>query len=290
MTAHTYQIRPMTRREFDLAISWAATEGWDPGLYDADCFYNTDPTGFLMGFLNGEPIASISAVKYGETFGFIGFYIVKPDFRGQGHGLAIWQVALDALKDRNIGLDGVVAQQHNYIKSGFSLAYRNIRYEGSSRGEGRGIASDSASDSVCVPLAELSVETVLAYDQRFFPEVRSRFTQCWITQPHSHAVGAIEQQTLVGYGVLRPSQNGHKIGPLFADRAATADKILQSLITQVPEGSSFYLDVPEINSEAVALAKQYGMTPVFETARMYTREAPKLPLNQIFGVTTFELG
>jgi hypothetical protein len=32
------------------------------------------------------------------------------------------------------------------------------------------------------------------------------------------------------------------------------------------------------------------MTVVFETARMYTGEAPRLPLDGIFGVTTFELG
>jgi hypothetical protein len=32
------------------------------------------------------------------------------------------------------------------------------------------------------------------------------------------------------------------------------------------------------------------MTPVFETARMYTRQSPELPLNRLFGVTSFELG
>ncbi len=85
MTSDSYQIRTMTRGELEVAIAWAAAEGWNPGLQDADCFYGTDPTGFLMGFLNNEPIASISAVKYGESFGFIGFYIVKPGFRGQGY-------------------------------------------------------------------------------------------------------------------------------------------------------------------------------------------------------------
>ncbi|HLA33082.1 MAG TPA: GNAT family N-acetyltransferase, partial [Pseudomonas sp.] len=29
----------MTRAEVDLAIDWAAAEGWNPGLHDADCFY-----------------------------------------------------------------------------------------------------------------------------------------------------------------------------------------------------------------------------------------------------------
>lgn len=282
VTSERYQLRIMTRDQVDLAIAWAASEGWNPGLHDADCFYNTDPTGFLMGFLDGEPIASISAVKYGETFGFIGFYIVKPDFRGQGYGLEIWTAALNYLKDRNIGLDGVVAQQDNYIKSGFTLAYRNIRYAGVSTGE--------AHNSDCVPLAELPIAAVIEYDRRCFFEVRSHFTQCWITQPNSHAVGAVDGQTLVGYGTLRPSQSGYKIGPLFADTAAIADKLFQALVAKVPEGSPFCLDVPEVNSEAVILAERHGMSSVFETARMYTQDAPKLPLEKIFGVTTFELG
>ncbi|EKV00989.1 acetyltransferase [Leptolyngbya sp. PCC 7375] len=282
MTSTIYQIRPMTRGELDLAVDWAAAEGWNPGLHDADCFYNADPTGFLMGFLDGAPIASISAVKYGESFGFIGFYIVKPEFRGQGYGLAIWNSALEYLKGRNVGLDGVVAQQDNYVKSGFSLAYRNIRYAGVGNGQ--------ADDSGCVPLANLSVETVIAYDGRFFPEVRSHFTPCWIAQPNSHAVAMVQGQTLKGYGVLRLCHSGYKIGPLFADTANVADGIFQALIANVPAGDSFYLDVPEVNGAAVALAKRYNMNYVFETARMYTQTTPELPLTGIFGVTTFELG
>lgn len=38
------------------------------------------------------------------------------------------------------------------------------------------------------------------------------------------------------------------------------------------------------------LARRHGMREVFATARMYNREIPALPLDGIFGVTTFELG
>ena len=65
-------IRRMTRREVDIAIDWAAAEGWNPGLYDADCFYAADPKGFFIGLLGDEPVATISAVKYGNAFGFVG--------------------------------------------------------------------------------------------------------------------------------------------------------------------------------------------------------------------------
>ena len=112
----------MTRGELEVAISWAAAEGWNPGLQDADCFYSNDPTGSLMGFLEGKPIAAISAVKYGTSVGFIWFYIVIPEFRGQGCGFAIWEAGLDSLQGRSIGLVGVGVQEDNYIESGFCLA------------------------------------------------------------------------------------------------------------------------------------------------------------------------
>lgn len=44
------------------------------------------------------------------------------------------------------------------------------------------------------------------------------------------------------------------------------------------------------NVKAVALAERHGLTPGFETARMYRGPAPDLPLDKTFGITTFELG
>ena len=44
------------------------------------------------------------------------------------------------------------------------------------------------------------------------------------------------------------------------------------------------------NHRAIALAKRWGLTPVFETARMYRGPPPELPLDRIFGIATFELG
>ena len=69
------------------------------------------------------------AVSYGESYGFIGFYMVKRTYRNQGFGIPLWNKAMEHLSGRNIGLDGVLAQQDNYKKSGFQLADRNIRYE-----------------------------------------------------------------------------------------------------------------------------------------------------------------
>ena len=124
-----YTIRTMTRAEVDVAVRWAALEGWNPCLHEADCLYRAHPDDFFVGLLDGQPIGSISAVPYGELYGFMGFQIIKPEYRKRGYGIRLWQEAMKHLSGRNIGLDGVPVQRDNYEKSGFKLAYRNVRYQ-----------------------------------------------------------------------------------------------------------------------------------------------------------------
>jgi GNAT superfamily N-acetyltransferase len=283
MQKGSYTIRTMTRPEVELAVDWAAAEGWNPGLADADCFYAVDPDGFLIGLLDDQPVATLSAVKYGDSFGFIGFYIVRPEDRGRGYGMRIWNAGLARLEGRTMGLDGVVDQQVNYQKTGFSLAYRNIRYQGIGGGPfpaGPGI----------VPLATLPFGEICAYDKPFFPDDRVRFLKCWIEQPRSTALGILRNGRLAGYGVLRPCRSGYKVGPLFADSPLFAEALFLALKAHAPEGAPIYLDPPAVNPAAVDLANRHNMTAVFETARMYRGKSPDLPMKRLFGVTSFELG
>ena len=297
---NTYRIKTATRQELDEVVTWAAAEGWNPGLQDAACFYAADPNGFFVGTLAGDPIASISAVKYDETFGFIGFYIVKPAYRGRGYGLQIWNAGLRYLQGCTVGLDGVLQQQSNYAKSGFELAHRNIRYEGTCDVDGLKQTIDSAvavqlaershPGAELVPLSSVPFQSVLDYDQGLFLSKRADFLKAWIETETHRAVGVLYQQKLAGYGVIRPCQQGYKIGPLFADSPECAEATFLSLIAHVEPDRCFYLDVPEVNSAAVAIAEKYHMSVVFETARMYRQMLWTLPLEQIFGITSFELG
>lgn len=278
-----YQIRTMERHEVDIAIAWAKTEGWNPGLNDADCFYEANHNGFLIGLLDGEPVATISAVKYGDSFGFIGFYIVKPEYRGKGYGLQIWNAGMHQLEGRVIGLDGVIDQQDNYRKSGFSLAYRNLRYQACGDGT-------KQEDDGIVFLSKITFERIKNYDAPFFPADHAHFLKHWIGQPQSMALGILHDGKLSGYGVIRACEEGFKIGPLIADTEEEAERLFVALKAQVPNGASIFLDTPAVNPAAVELAERHGMTVSFETARMYLGQPPKFPTDRLFGVTSFELG
>jgi len=289
----------------DTALAWARREGWNPGLADAPCFAAADAAGFFLGAIDGRPAATISLVKYGARFAFLGLYIVDPDLRGRGHGIALWRAALATAAGRNVGLDGVVAQQDNYRRSGFRLAYRNIRFRGSApaavatdsalarsatmTGDAAPARSATTADMHLVPAAAVPFATLDAYDATCFPAARAPFLRAWVAMPGARALAAMRAGALAGYGVIRPAWSGWKIGPLFADTPAVADALFQGLAAAAPAGEIF-LDVPEPNGEALALARRYAMTPVFETARMYTGPAPDVPLARIYGVTTFELG
>jgi hypothetical protein len=273
----------MNRNDFDFAIDCAAQEGWNPGLADAECFHAADPNGFFMGVLDSEPIACISAVAYDDNFGFLGLYIVREGFRGQGYGIQVWNAGMAYLGQRIVGLDGVVAQQENYKKSGFVLAHRNVRFGGTVD-----VTAPKAEEEL-VDASQLPTDRLFEYDRRFFPAPRQAFLRTWLL-PESHdSLALLENGGLTGYGVIRQCRAGYKIGPLFADDAASADTLFRGLAAKA-EGQMIYLDPPEPNPEAIALVKRYGMEPVFETARMYTEPDQKLPLERIFGITTFELG
>ncbi|WP_193164979.1 GNAT family N-acetyltransferase [Microbulbifer hainanensis] len=282
MASEQFVVQTMTRDQLDFAVDWAAREGWNPGLHDAACFYATDPGGFFAGLLDGKLVACVSAVRYGRDFGFMGFYIVDPALRHRGYGLETARAGLAYLAGRTIGLDGVVEQQHNYRKSGFEIAWRNVRYRGTTAGE-------AASDAV-VSLAQVPFAAIAGYDRQCFPAEREDFLRAWIGQPDAKALGILHDGVLQGYGVIRACRDGYKIGPLFADSERDGKLLFRALSAAVPAGHNLFLDIPEPNAAARALVRRHDMEMVFETARMYLGEVPALPLEKIYGITTFELG
>jgi GNAT superfamily N-acetyltransferase len=279
-------IREMKRAELDILVEWAANEGWNPGLTDAQIFWDTDPQGFVAAELGGELIGGGSIVSYERRFGFMGFFIIRADHRGKGFGERLWVHRRDLLISRLgapavIGMDGVFNMQGFYARGGFVFYNRDIRFEG--------VGTAARSDAALVDLSTVSFAEVARYDAAHFPAPRDVFLKAWVTQPGSRALGAVQHGVLRGFGVIRPCRRGFKIGPLFAADAETADTLFRGLGDLSP-GEPVFIDVPENNPQAMALAQRHGLREVFGCARMYYGPAPLLPFNEIFGVTTFELG
>lgn len=275
-----FRVRPMTKNDLRIALSWAASEGWNPGTDDVDNFFIADPDGFLIGELNGKPISCISVVRYNAKFNFIGIYIVKPEERKKGFGLRTWQEALKLISNHSAALDAVLQQVNIYQRFGFKPAHSHLRYQGIITGK---ILPDVRN------LKTTDFEQLCRYDQRYFPSYRPHFLSTWINQLHGQGYAIINNADLVGYGVIREATDGFKIGPLFAESEDIAEKLFLALVTYA-DGSPIYVDVPNVNKSAIHLFENYQMSPIFECVRMYTREPPNIDWHNVFAVTTLELG
>ncbi len=269
-----------------ILTDWARTEGWNPGPHDADAFMATDPEGFYGFFLGNSLIAGGAVISYNGEFGFMGLFIVKPEYRNQGIGKELWyrrrDLLINRLKENSpIGMDGVVAMQPFYQKGGFEIAYTAKRFEK------QGFKTETSPQIKAIGTPDF--DRILAYDTLHFGFRRESFLKSWIALPGNKTFVYKNEDGICGYAIVRKAASGYKIGPLFADTPFIAEELYKACLNSVP-GELLYMDVPVINDDAVAIIKKYEAKYVFECARMYYGRPPQINAGNIYGVTTFELG
>jgi hypothetical protein len=279
-----FEIATASADDVARVMGWAKDEGWNPAPSDRMPFVVADPGAFLIGRLEGEPVVSIAVTRYGAGFGFLGCYIARPPVRGKGYGIQIWNAGMQRLAGRNVGLDGVPAQQANYRRSGFVLAWNNARHEGVPAASMPVPAGVTLVDARTIPFDRL-----LAYDRRFYPEARDAFLAAWIDMPGRTSLVALQDGAIAGFATIRDAVTTSRIGPLYAASPAIAGALVTTLAGAFP-GRPTAVDMPDYNQAAIRLAEQLGLAPAFETARMYTGPEPAIDRAGLYGVASLELG
>lgn len=286
MNIENLELKRLNKDGLITLLQWASNEGWNPGKYDADVFWNTDPEGFFGFYLEHNLIAGGAIISYQKEFGFMGLFIVDPKYRNNGIGKKLWYLRRDRLIERlhsnaSIGMDGVLDMQTFYSKGGFKIAFRDERYK---------------FNSIKIPfsrnVSEINTadfEKVIEYDNLYFGFQRSLFLKNWLQMPESKAIKYTENNKIAGYAVIRKAETGYKIGPLFAENTIVAEELFKSCLNIAPN-SPIFLDIPTTNQNAIDLVKKYTGKYIFECARMYHGTPPKIEINNIYGITSFELG
>ncbi|MCB0699991.1 MAG: GNAT family N-acetyltransferase [Chitinophagaceae bacterium] len=267
-------------------MQWTEEEGWNPGPHDAEVFWATDPQGFMGIYKDEELIGGGSIVSYNGDFGFMGLFLVKPEYRSKGIGSSLWfkrrNTLLSRLKEgATIGMDGVVAMQPFYAKGGFTIAFRDERY--SKAGEEHIVNEHITS------IQEEDMDAVLAYDKQCFGFDRPQFMRPWLQMPGTKTFKYMVGDELKGFAAVRRLQKDYKVCPLFADDAMVAEELYKACLNS-STGAQLIMDIPVTNAQAVELVNKYNAEYIFECARMYYGTPPNLPIDKIFGITTFELG
>lgn len=267
-------------------VSWANDEGWNLGPYDAEAFWCADPEGFYGFFLNDVMVGGGSVVSYCGEFGFMGLFIVRAEYRGNGIGRQLWYLRRNHLLMRlkpgaAIGMDGVVAMQSFYKKGGFEIAYRDERHQR--------MGAEFPLHSHISYIEDGDFNALCSFDRECFGFDRAQFLKAWVSFPNRSCFKYVEGGAIKGFAVIRKVENGYKVGPLFAERFDVAEELYKACLNEAV-GELVVIDIPMANKDAVRLVEKYSTTPIFECARMYYGTPPATDVVKVYGITSLELG
>ena len=299
MTTSRLHIRALTKADLPLVTSLARAEQFAPGRGDVAIYRHTDRQGIWVGCLDGRPIGCIAGVRYNAEYGFIGLFLVLPEYRGQGYGRQLWAHALAHLDGIPcIGIEAATDRIADYASWGFVPASPTQRWQriveerapvvGSSRAQGTAAEGLSLVEGPAIPDA-----AVQAYDAVREPSPRPHFLADWLHHPAGTVLALIDASGVChGFGRIRPCLlqrgEGWRIGPLLADTPALAAQLLEALMERHP--GVVLIDAPGANPQAAPLLEQLGFAVVGESLRMVRGVLPPVPLNDVYGLACLELG
>lgn len=273
-------LRRASLADVGMMLDWAAEEGWNPGLDDAAAFYSADPQGFFIAEMAGQPVAAISVVNHSDDFAFLGLYICRPGFRGQGIGLKLWTHACAHAGGRTIGLDGVAAQEPNYAKSGFVRTGATIRFEG---------VLTPRADARVTPADPKDADALNSLDQTANGFARPAFLLSWLTATQNRLTLVLRSDDRIsGFATFRRCREGVKIGPVIAQDTKDALVLARAGIERIPAAKTI-IDLPSENAGLREALTAEGFAETFATARMYRGTAP-CPTAALQAIATMELG
>ncbi|KPP91416.1 MAG: Acetyltransferase (GNAT) domain [Rhodobacteraceae bacterium HLUCCA08] len=271
--------RSATLAEIRLMLDWAAAEGWNPGLDDADAFHAADPAGFFVATRGADPVAAISVVNHSPGLAFLGLYICRPEMRGQGVGLGLWRHALAHAQGRVVGLDGVPAQQANYARSGF------VRFGETRRMQGR-VAAVARTAPVAGPG---DFEALARLDRAANGHDRRAFLRAWTAPGATRKTVLLRDRAgVAGFATARICRQGGKIGPVVAPDPAAAVALVEQAAAAIGR-TGVSVDVPQAAGAFADLLRGAGFVETFTTARMY-RGTPPMAGPGLQAIATMELG
>ena len=272
--------RVARRDEIDLILRWAADEGWNPGLEDAEAFFAADPDGFFVAEENGAPVAAVSVVNHSADFAFLGLYLCRPDWRGRGAAFALWQDALTHAGSRTVGLDGVAAQEANYARSGFRRTGATRRFEGR-------LEAGAAKDMRVADPGD--TEALIRLDAAANGVVRPSFLSAWLSRdPTRRTVVLDGPADLGGFATARLCGRGCKVGPVIAPDAVVALALIRAALGEFGSDEAI-VDLPDERGDLAAMLTDLGFQETFSTARMY-RGPPPQTGPTLMAIATMELG
>jgi GNAT superfamily N-acetyltransferase len=273
------EMRLLKPSDLEFAESLRQIAGWNQTYEDWQAFLGYDPNGCFMAEWLGMRAGTATTTCYGTALAWVGMVLVHPQYRGRGIGRALLKHCLEHLSERRIRcvkLDATPFGKPLYQQLGFEHEWSLDRWETTSLD----LPEDSGSLPI-KPVNHAEMEALADFDAKGFGVPRKGILARLASRSarsftYFSASGQIE-----GYGFLREGALASYLGPVVADSRDIARALILRLLAHRTR-QKVYWDIPNPNSAAVSLAKEFRFTQQRALFRMFrgTNENPGDPQRQ----------
>jgi ribosomal protein S18 acetylase RimI-like enzyme len=278
------QIREMGLADIPAGLALCRASGWNQTEHDWRHFLTTAPHGALVAVEHGQVIGTVATLPYGP-FAWISMVLVDPAARRRGVGTLLLERGLALIPDPIVArLDATPAGEPLYRKLGFLGEYRLARWflDVDTRG--------ASSATAARPLTSADLRAVHDIDARVFGASRATLLERLAAEAPEYAWAVERDGRLQGYLLGRHGHVREQLGPLVAESADVAERLLDACLAANPQRAVF-LDAPDDQQAWTAALASRGFAIERPFLRMYRGQltTPGEP-SRVYAITGPEFG
>jgi GNAT superfamily N-acetyltransferase len=274
-------IRLLTTRDLDGAVSLSSTAGWNQRPADWRMLLQLAPAGSFAAVADGRIIGTAIGIDYG-TFGWIAMMLVDPGWRGRGIGARLLEEAIGAVPPGiPIRLDATPLGRELYRRYAFEDEAELTRHVADPSRPAADAAADPSSPHP-VPgrvgevrrLTAAALPAVIARDDRIFGAHR-RILLDWALHGAEQYAHVLDASAGGGphYCFGRPGRLFDQIGPVVADDDDAACALVSASL-RAADGRAVVIDAFDRHAGFTGWLRTRGFTasrPLFRMRRAARR-------------------
>jgi ribosomal protein S18 acetylase RimI-like enzyme len=277
----------MERGDVLSALSLCRSAGWNQLSRDWEIFLALAPRGNRV-CLNedGNVVGTVTTIRYGDHFAWIGMVLVDPAHRRKGIGSGLLDQALNVLNDAKcVRLDATPEGRQVYTKLGFEDEYQLSRMVVKSADLKKLITSSRVTD-----LTAQDLEALRSEDNKVFGADRASLLSWMRDGRPDLAFKVVNKDRIEGFCLGRSGYNNTHIGPVVANSLNVAQELVTTALQRIGS-KGIILDVTHHNDKWRAWLQSLGFSELRPFIRMYrgTNHNPGVPENQ-FAILGPEFG
>lgn len=276
--------RTMTADDIPDGLRLCRKAKWNQMEPDWQIFLQNSPGACMVATFQDQIVGTVTTIRYGHSFSWIGMVLVDPVFRRQGIGQQLLQEALQLLQaEETVKLDATPAGREVYLKLNFVDEYPLTRMN---------LMLTEAIPNYIRARAILKEDfpRLIEFDRNIFGADRASLLQ-WMWEKAPEFAFLIEEgNEIKGYSMGRYGHDFIHIGPIIAQNIVIAQDLLIPALNKCA-GSPLILDVLHFEPEWMVWLKEIGFTEQRNFIRMFrgTNRFKGVPENQ-FAIIGPEFG